>query len=66
MKQHTKPVLQTDAAVPVARLTRRARLADAPSTQATAAALAWQEHLIDEALMQTFPASDPIAPGFFN
>jgi hypothetical protein len=25
-----------------------------------------EEHLLDESLMQTFPASDPIAPGFFS
>lgn len=25
-----------------------------------------REQLIDSALMDTFPASDPIAPGYFN
>lgn len=29
-------------------------------------ALAHQEHLLDESLMQTFPASDPISQGFIT
>ncbi|HXZ09179.1 MAG TPA: hypothetical protein VEI25_14100 [Paraburkholderia sp.] len=30
------------------------------------AAATHEDHLLDESLMQTFPASDPIAPGFFS
>lgn len=34
--------------------------------RAEAEALAHQEHLLDESLMQTFPASDAISPGFIT
>lgn len=34
--------------------------------RAEAEALAHQEFLLDESLMQTFPASDAISPGFIT
>lgn len=44
----------------------RAPLSASHDAKEEAAALAHQEWLLDDSLMQTFPASDAISPGFMT